>query len=231
MEIPPPVNHVLVDFENVQEIDFSVIGAQAVRFTLLIGARQTKLDTALVEKLLQHAGSVQLVRLMSSGRNALDFSLAYYLGRAVAADPTGHFSIISKDTGYDALVLHLRSKQIQVRRLVDFTSLSGSGLAKGVRLAAAASPVPVPTKIAAQPKPKKAPKVIAPALDEQAGHILEHLREHPKSRPSREKSLIKYILSNSGNKILATEVPGVIETLHQAGHIVVDEKGSVTYQL
>jgi hypothetical protein len=40
----------------------------AVSFTLLLGARQTKLDVDLVEKLLGHAASVQLVRLTGSDR-------------------------------------------------------------------------------------------------------------------------------------------------------------------
>jgi hypothetical protein len=84
-DLPLPVNHVFVDFENVHEIDLAVIGGKAVSFTLLVGPRQTKLDVSLVEKLFEHAVSVQLVRLTSSGKNALDFTLAYYVGRAVAA--------------------------------------------------------------------------------------------------------------------------------------------------
>src|SRR5258706_7373163 len=109
-KLPPPVNHVFVDFENVHEIDLAIIGAKAVSFTLLLGSRQTKLDVSIVEKLLEHAASVQLVRLTSTGKNALDFTLAYYVGRAVAADPTGFFHIVSKDAGYDPLIEHLRSQ-------------------------------------------------------------------------------------------------------------------------
>src|SRR5438105_2086506 len=92
-DLPTRVNHVFVDFENVHEIDLAIIGSKAVSFTLLVGPRQTKLDVSLVEKLFEHAVSVELVRLTSAGRNALDFTLAYYVGRAVAADPTGFFHI------------------------------------------------------------------------------------------------------------------------------------------
>ena len=53
--LPPPVNHVFVDFENVHEIDLSIIGSKAVSFMLLVGARQTKLDVELVARLLEHA--------------------------------------------------------------------------------------------------------------------------------------------------------------------------------
>ena len=31
-DLPPPLHHVFVDFENVHEIDLSVIGAKAVDF-------------------------------------------------------------------------------------------------------------------------------------------------------------------------------------------------------
>src|SRR5436190_23055943 len=115
-DLPPPINHVFVDFENVHKIDLDVIGSKAVSFTLLVGPRQTKLDIALVEKLFEHAVSVQLVRLTSAGRNALDFAVAYYLGRAAAFDPTGCFHIVSRDRGFDPLVEHLLSKRIDTRR-------------------------------------------------------------------------------------------------------------------
>src|SRR6185436_12859689 len=102
-DLPRPMNHVFVDFENVHHVDFSLIGAKAVSFTLLLGAKHTRLDVALVEKLLEHAASVQLVRLTTSGRNALDFALSYYLGRAVLADPTAYFHVVSRDKGFDPL--------------------------------------------------------------------------------------------------------------------------------
>ena len=105
--LSPPTNHVFVDFENVPEVDASIIGLKAVNFTLLLGANQKKLDAALVEKLMEHSASVQLVRLTSSSKNAVDFALAYYLGRAVLADPTAYFHLVSKDKGYDPLIEHL----------------------------------------------------------------------------------------------------------------------------
>lgn len=46
--LPPPMNHVFVDFENVHEVDPAVIGARSVSLTLLLGARQTRLDAASV---------------------------------------------------------------------------------------------------------------------------------------------------------------------------------------
>ena len=235
MNLPPPVNHVFVDFENVHEIDLSVIGQETVRFTLLIGARQTKIATDLVEKLLQHASSVELVRLTSTGRNALDFTLAYYVGRAVAADPTGHFHIIAKDTDYDALVTHLRSQHIHAYRHGDFSSLTFSSATTAkpaVRIHPVTATPPAPTKASATPKPTKAPKIAAPVLDERAGHVLEHLRSHTKSRPSREKTLVRHVLSLFiKDNLTEDEARSVIETLRLAGYITINEKGGVTYPL
>src|SRR6266851_8365695 len=112
--LPPPVNHIFVDFENVHEIDLTVIGSKAVSFTLLVGPRQTKLDISLVEKLFEHAVSVQLVRLTSAGRNALDFTLAYYVGRSWAADPTGYFHIVSDSGDIQRTIKALR----EIARLI-----------------------------------------------------------------------------------------------------------------
>ncbi len=72
-DLSPPMNQVFLDFENVHHIDLSIVGSRSVSFTLLLGANQSKLDAAVVEKLMRHAASVQLVRLTTSGRNALDF--------------------------------------------------------------------------------------------------------------------------------------------------------------
>lgn len=84
-DLTSAIHHIFVDYENVHEIDLAIIGSKAVTFTLLVGPTRKTLDVELVEKLFQHAATVQLVRLTSSGRNALDFTLVYYVGRAVAA--------------------------------------------------------------------------------------------------------------------------------------------------
>jgi hypothetical protein len=230
-DLPPPTHHVFVDFENVHKVDPTIIGQKSVSFTLLVGARQTKIDAVLVEKLMQHASSVHLVRLSSTGRNALDFTLAYYVGRAVAADPTGTFHIIAKDTDYDALIEHLKSRHIHASRHGDFSSLPFASKPTALPSAAAIQRAPAPAK-ASTPKPAKAPKVAVAALDEHASHVLEHLRSHAKSRPSREKTLVRHVLSLFAKENLTeADAQSVITTLKTAGFIAIDEKGRVTYQL
>ena len=199
--LPLPLNHVFVDFENVHEVDLAVFGTKSVPFTLLLGAHQTRLDAALVEKLLEHAATVQLVRLTSCGKNALDFALAYYVGRAVMADPTGFFHIVSKDTGFDPLVEHLRSRHIRARRHDDFTALTFSG--------------PV--------KPPLAPP------EDLLTRAQEHLRKLVTNRPKRKQTLVRHLLAFSGNGVTEADVLNLVESLCRAGHLTVGEKDAVTY--
>ena len=197
------VNHVFLDFENVPEIDPVVVGSKNVSFTMLLGPHPAKLEVAVVEKLIEHAASVQLVRLESNGRNALDFTLAFYVGRAAAADPNGFFHIISKDKGFDPLIEHLRSKHIRARRHDDFAALRFSR----------------PTK----PHP--------PPTGELPDRVLEQLRKNPNNRPKRKKTLLSYLIALSGRMATEAEVGAVIESLRRAGHLYFDEKDTVTYRL
>lgn len=199
-----PVNYVFVDYENVKQVELSVIGAKTVHLTLLLGPLQTRLDAALVEKLMEHSASVQLVRLQSSGRNALDFVLAFYLGKAANADPTAYFHIVSKDTGFDPLIEHLKSRHIRAYRHDNFTSLTFSG-------------------------PPKAPVVTAP--EDPFTRVLEHLRKNTNNRPKRKKTLASHLKPLLGTSATEAGVHELIEKLHQAGHLTIGEKGDVTYYL
>ena len=219
----PPVNHVFVDFENVHTVDLAVIGSQAVSFTLLVGPRQTKLDASLVEKLFEHAVSVQLIRLASSGRNALDFTLAYYVGRAVAADPTGVFHIVSKDAGYDPLIKHLRSRHISAERHDNFDTIPFAGVARP------ATPAPLP--VAAKPKPRLNPESQPATLGELETRVLEHFRKPSVTRPGTKKTLVRFLIAYLGHKLTEADALSLVDTLAQAGHLVIGDKGKVTYHL
>ena len=48
---------------------------------------------------------------------ALDFHIAYYVGQLSAADPSAYFHIVSKDSGFDPLIHHLKSKKVFAGRV------------------------------------------------------------------------------------------------------------------
>ena len=205
------MNHVFVDFENGQKIDLALIGNKAVSLVLLIGVKQ-KISGELVERLMEHAASVQLIRLTSMGRNALDFTLAYYVGRAVLSDPTGYFHIISKDTGFDPLVEHLKSRHIHAYRHDDGTTLTFSH--EGVLKKNAVPKVTVATGTEIDPLER----------------VLGQLRKNVNSRPKRQKTLVSQLLSLL-KPTTEEAVEALIAKLQKAKHLTIDPKGAVTYSL
>lgn len=220
---PMPTNHVLVDFENVCEIDTAILEHENVMLVLLVGAGRTKLDLDLVERLLIHAASVQLIRLSSRGKNALDFALAYYLGCAASADPTGVFHIISKDKGFDPLIEHLRSKHIRVRRHDDFATLTFSARTN--------LPTGVPPSTSPRPETSPTPKAGPATMEALGGQVLAHLRKAQNNRPRSRAKLVSYVITQLGNGMNPVEAESLVERLAGAGRIVIDSKGAVTYRL
>ena len=233
------MNHVFVDFENVHQVDLSLIGAKSVSFTLMVGAKQTKLDSDLVEKLMAHSSSVQLVKLKSSGQNALDFALAYYLGRAVLADPTGYFHIVTKDGGFDPLIEHLRARHIQVHRHASCADLTFSWPGKKAPViepkVEKAVEKAVPKKVAAKKVVTKAvaKKVAANtgvvkkpnALSADAGYqrVWNDFQKNPNNLPTRRKSLQSKIAHLIGADADGDRVAYVIKRLEDAAVLVFDE--------
>jgi hypothetical protein len=57
-----------------------------------------------------------------SGKNALDFHIAYYVGKYAEIDPKGTFRIISKDKGFDPLIEHLRAADIDCSRIENLST-------------------------------------------------------------------------------------------------------------
>lgn len=235
------MNHVFVDFENVHQVDLTLIGAKGVSFTLMVGVKQTKLDTDLVEKLMEHSASVRLVKLKSSGRNALDFALAYYLGRAVLVDPTAYFHLISKDGGFDPLIEHLRERHIHVRRHVSCAELTftwpgktppvGDSVAKPVarKVAKKAAAKKVAKKVATKKAAKEAVVKKGDPVDEWLERVVKNLRDHPKARPVKKKTLLAKVGDLIKKPVGGSEVQAVIDRLVKAGNLKFGEKDRPEY--
>ncbi len=207
------VNHVFIDFENVNLIDRTVIGRESFQFTLFIGAKQTKLDTSLVEALITHASSIQLVRVTTTGKNALDLVLASYVGQTVLANPSAHFHIVSKDKDYDALITHLRERQVSIQRHVDCSKITSGSKAytHAVKVAKRAT-----AKVKTE-KPDAYTKLVA---------TLKNLGARPRTK-KRIFGLMKSFLEKDTSEKAKEEV---FERLKADGHLVCDDKGRIEYR-
>ena len=105
-------NIVLIDFESVQPDSLAALVGDHFKLIVFVGANQSKLSTELAMAIQQMGDKAEYVKISGNGPNALDFHIAFYIGQLAARDPSAYFHIISKDTGFDPLIQHLKGKQI-----------------------------------------------------------------------------------------------------------------------
>lgn len=109
-------NYILVDCENVLPGTLSLLKNQDFQVLLFIGANQHKISVDLASSVHQLGQKAQYIIISGTGPNALDFHIAYYVGRLAEKDPGSRFHIISKDTGFDPLIDYLAKSGITVVR-------------------------------------------------------------------------------------------------------------------
>jgi hypothetical protein len=110
-------NYVLIDYENVQPNDIETLQHEHVRVIVFVGPHQTKIAFETAAAIQRMGANAEYVRLSGSGPNALDFHIAYYLGQVTAKEPAAYFHIVSRDTGFDPLVKHLKERKVRACRV------------------------------------------------------------------------------------------------------------------
>ena len=98
------------------------------------------------------------------------------------------------------------------------------------------APVPAPAK-ATVPQPAKT-SPLRPKPDTQKAHlealetrVLAHFRKPLTARPGNKRKLVSFLLNYLGKKVVEAEVLDLIDMITQAGQLVIDDKGKVTYHL
>ena len=114
-------NYILVDYENTQPDSLSILEQEYFKVKIFVGANQAKIPFDFVQSVQNLGCRAEYIKISGNGTNALDFHIAYYIGLLSAEDPTAYFHIISKDTGFDPLIQHLKSKKIFISRSTDVT--------------------------------------------------------------------------------------------------------------
>jgi hypothetical protein len=188
-------NIVLIDSENVKPESIEKLKHEHFRVVVFVGANQKRLDFAIVNALHSLGSNGSYVPISGDGPNALDFHIAYYIGKLSAANPDAYFHIISKDKGFDPLIKHLWEQKIFCSR-----SLS-------------VSEIPL-VKSSDRVHPK-----------ERAADFYEKRIASAKAPPpATVTSLQSAILSHFHKLLSPEEVAKVVEALKQAGHVVVNGK-------
>ena len=109
-------NYVLIDYENVQPDFLSPLDKDHFYVVVFVGAGQAKVSFEVASVLQQLGSRAEYVKISGNGSNALDFHIAFYIGVISSKEPEAYFHIISKDTGFDPLIQHLKSKKISAAR-------------------------------------------------------------------------------------------------------------------
>ncbi len=116
-------NYVLIDYENVQPDAMEALNKEHFKVLVFVGASQTKVRFEVATVLQKMRERAEYIKISSNGSNALDFHIAYYIGALAAKDPDGFFHIVSKDTGFDPLIHHLKERKIFASRVKDVTDI------------------------------------------------------------------------------------------------------------
>lgn len=116
-------NHVLIDYENVQPSMAVALESPVFKVWVFVGAQQSKVKFDLVDLLQRKPDSVKVVKINSTGRNALDFHMSYYLGGLVKEAPNDYYHVVAKDTGLDPLIDHLRAQGVKASRWGDVVDI------------------------------------------------------------------------------------------------------------
>lgn len=111
------LTYILVDFENLQPPDMGLLSGEQFHLRIFRGPHQNKLGFDIVESLQPHGNRVQHIQSDQHGPNALDFRIAFHMGRLIEALEANasntrentRFVVISKDKGFDPLISHVRS--------------------------------------------------------------------------------------------------------------------------
>lgn len=116
-------NYVLIDYENVQPEAMAVLSEEHFKVIVFVGANQAKVTFDVASALQQMGDRAEYVKITGNGSNALDFHIAYYIGKLTSIDPDAYFHIVSKDSGFDPLIQHLKAKKILACRSKDVTEI------------------------------------------------------------------------------------------------------------
>ena len=189
-----PTNYVLIDFENVQPKNLELLSNHPFKVFLFVGASQAKLSYDLAAAMQQLGENAKYVKIGGNGKNALDFHLAFYVGELSTKEPNAYFHIISKDTGFDPLIKHLKARNIRIQRERDLAEIPVLRMSN------------------------------ATSSDEKITAIVKNLAGRGQARPRKVKTLANTINSLFAEKLEEKELMNLVNELQKRCYIAISER-------
>jgi len=189
-----PNNYILIDFENVQPANIELLTNHPFKIFVFVGENQVRIPFEIAKVLQEFGNEAKYIKISGTGQNSLDFHIAFYIGQLTTQDADGYYHIVSKDTGFDPLVKHLRGKKMKVNRVNDLAE--------------------IPILRISNTTDK----------DEKISAIVKNLAGRGQSRPRKITTLSNTINSLFTNKLDENELQNVIKVLQNKNYISLNQE-------
>ena len=237
------LTYLLVDFENVKPsaTEVAQIRGDGFRLWIFRGPHQNKFDADIVEAWQPLGEHVKFIQSAKSGKNALDFHIAFCLGLAhrenVAAQRPARYIIVSKDSGFDALFEYARTENCLVTKAATIRDALSIAASMDPALPAAPSPrakckkIPaIPAAGVERPEPAAAESTAKPPAPtkkasgtalakrttlnaDDVEKVTTYLHEHPKNRPTKRTTLEHHVVHILGKNVAEEVARAVVDHL------------------
>ncbi len=187
------VNYVLIDLENVQPKNLELLSKHPFKIYVFVGANQTKVSFDLASAMQILGANAQYIKISGNGPNALDFHIACYIGELATNDPKAYFHIISKDKGFDPLVVHLKTRGVRIQRSNDLAEIPVLRVASDT------------------------------STDEKISTIINNLINRGQSRPRKVKTLQNTINTLFTKKLDNQELQNIVSVLQKNKYIQIED--------
>jgi hypothetical protein len=245
------LTYILVDFENVQPqvADLGLLRGDDFRVRIFHGVHQNKFDVSMYKALQPLGDKVELVQSDRQGPDVLDFHISFYLGRLLQEHlhqqtRAARFFVISKDRGFDSLIVHIRSLGFEAHRVATIraalstTATSSPAAARPVaekkvtaKKRSAAKKAPVAKAVAKTAVVRKAAgrALATKTVESPKQTVLASLRRMGKKLPGKRKGLEHHIESHLGRKVDLDAVRALVAEMERDGVLrIVDNKVEYT---
>ena len=192
-ELPLPTNYIFIDFENIQPKNLDILADHSFKVFVFVGANQAKVPFDLAAAMQNLGDKAKYIKISGNGQNALDFHIAFYVGELSMQDPEAYFHIISKDTGFDPLIRHLKARKIKIQREKDLAEIPVLRMSN------------------------------ATSNDEKITAIIKNLAGRGQSRPRKVATLANTINTLFTRKLVENELTSLVEELQKRKYIVVNQ--------
>ncbi|MDD2902441.1 MAG: PIN domain-containing protein [Syntrophales bacterium] len=114
----------LIDYENIQKVNIADVPEDTL-VRIFVGQSQKNIPFELVQQAQIRGPRIEWIKIEGQGSNALDFHIAYYMGKLQTEHQAASFTILSKDKGFDPLLAHIKKLKGNCRRINSLFELCG----------------------------------------------------------------------------------------------------------